>query len=436
MSNDLGQLYIDCNCGHCHDHDLVAQFTMVDEQWANDLAKQLALEAQRIWKLKGMPKKINKAITEAYALKFMAGVQEGFGVNSSEIDYNTPDGEMLNNLTQNVYAFSAAKNYTQMRQLTQALLDDQGKLRTWSQFKKQAFAINEAHTVTWLKTEYDTSIASAQMARKWVDIQSQKDSLGLLQFDAIIDTRTSDTCRPLDGVIKPVDDPFWNVYYPPNHFRCRSMVKQLRSGKVTPNHEVTHPEKGIPDMFKTNLAKTGMIFPPAHPYWEGIPEDVYQETIKLYPYDLQFDYVDKQLYNGRLRVHKLLKKGSDYGLHLQIGAEKASIGSFVDILPIIPEKEESWRSIIFHDGFRNKNADLRIDNILVEVKEPLPILHINKLSHSISQASTQASIAIINLYNDFDKVELQNLANGKFMNHKNLKEIQFRIKGKYLKFRK
>lgn len=274
MSHDLEELYLGCDCSHCHDHDLVAQFTMVDEQWANDLAKELALETQRIWKAKGMPTKLNKVITAAYANKFMSGVQDGFGVNSSEIDYYTPDSEMLNNLTQNVYAFSAAKNYTQMRQLTQALLDDQGKLRTWSQFKKQAFVINEAHTVTWLKAEYDTSIASAQMARKWVDIQSQKGSLGLLQFDAIIDTRTSDTCRPLDGVIKPVDDPFWNVYYPPNHFRCRSTVKQLQSGRVTPNHEVTHPEKGIPDMFKTNLAKTGMIFPPAHSYWDGISEDV------------------------------------------------------------------------------------------------------------------------------------------------------------------
>lgn len=281
MSHDLGQLYIDCDCGHCHDHDLVAQFTMVDEQWANDLAKQLALEAQRIWKLKGMPKKINKAITEAYALKFMAGVQEGFGVDLNSIDYNTPDGIMLNNLATNVYQFSAAKNYTQLRQLTQALLDEAGKLRTWSQFKKEAFAITEAHSITWLKTEYDTSIASAQMARKWVEIEANKSTLKLLQFDAVIDTRTSDTCRPLDGIIKPFDDPFWNVYYPPNHFKCRSAVKQLRSGKITPTNDIVYPDKGIPAMFQTNLAKSGLIFPPSHPYWDGVPDQILKDAKSL-----------------------------------------------------------------------------------------------------------------------------------------------------------
>lgn len=254
---------------------------MVDEQWANELAKQLALEAQRIWKLKRMPKKINKAITEAYALKFMAGVQEGFGIDFSNIDYNTPDGIMLNNLATNVYQFSAAKNYTQLRQLTQALLDEAGKLRTWSQFKKEAFAITEAHSITWLKTEYDTSIASAQMARKWVEIEANQSNLKLLQFDAVIDTRTSDTCRPLDGVTKPFDDPFWNVYYPPNHFKCRSSVKQLRSGNITPTNDIVYPDKGIPAIFQTNLAKSGLIFPPSHPYWDGVPEQILKDAKSL-----------------------------------------------------------------------------------------------------------------------------------------------------------
>ena len=276
-------MYGGCDC--C----TTESFTMasVEEQEINKLAALAAKEAERIWKLKSMPEKLNPILTQAYASIFMDGVKQGYGVDLSQIDYDTPDAEMLKNLTNNVYNFSSAKNYTQMRQLTQAIIGGDGKIRSFSEFKKAAFTINQEHTLNWLNAEYDTAISSAQMARKWVDIQSNKDTLGLLQFDAIIDSNTSPICKPLDLVIKPVDDPFWNTYYPPNHYRCRSTVKQLRSGKVTPNHEVVHPEKGIPDMFKTNLAKTGMIFPSGHPYWEGVPETVIKEGQSVLRKDIE-----------------------------------------------------------------------------------------------------------------------------------------------------
>jgi hypothetical protein len=35
-----------------------------------------------------------------------------------------------------------------------------------------------------------------------------------------MDANTSDICRPLDGITRPVDDPFWNVHAPLNHFNC------------------------------------------------------------------------------------------------------------------------------------------------------------------------------------------------------------------------
>lgn len=45
---------------------------------------------------------------------YMNGVKEGYGVDLSQIDYETTEVEILKNLTDNVYNFSAAKNYTQM----------------------------------------------------------------------------------------------------------------------------------------------------------------------------------------------------------------------------------------------------------------------------------------------------------------------------------
>lgn len=300
MQADLLHLYGECDC--C----ATESFTMAsaDEEAINQLAALAAKEAERIWKLKSMPEKINPILTQAYASIYMDGVKEGYGVDLSQIDYDTPDAEMLKNLTNNVYSFSAAKNYTQMRQLTQAIVGGDGKIRSYSEFKKAAFTINQEHTLNWLNAEYETAIGSAQMASKWVEIQRSKDSIPLLQFDAVMDSRTSPICRPLDLVIKPADDPFWNTYYPPNHYRCRSSVKQLRTGKVTPNHDVVHPEKGIPDMFKTNLAKTGVIFPPGHAYWEGVPETVIKQGQSVLQNDIE-KWSKENLRNRKFEASKI-----------------------------------------------------------------------------------------------------------------------------------
>ena len=68
----------------------------------------------------------------------------------------------------------------------------------------------------------------------------------------------------LDGIIKPVDDPFWNTNYPPNGWGCRCNVIQT--------NELPTPETiasiDMPDMFKNNVGKTGVIFPSSHPYFE------------------------------------------------------------------------------------------------------------------------------------------------------------------------
>ncbi len=246
------------------------------DEWALQLAKLLAQEARRVWRKKGMPPTINADLTAAYAEILMDAVDMGFDA----FDYDTPDGVLYEELRRNVYQFSAAKNYTQLRQLTQALIGEDGKLRTFGQFKQQAFSINNEHVSSWLQAEYDTAIGSAQMARKWREIEANKQTLPLLKFDAVLDQGTTNLCRGLDGVVKPVNDPFWNTYYPPNHFRCRSTVQQLSSGVVTPDHAVQHPDK-MPELFKTNMAKTGAAFPANHPYFIGAPQSVLDEASKI-----------------------------------------------------------------------------------------------------------------------------------------------------------
>ena len=45
-----------------------------------------------------------------------------------------------------------------------------------------------------------------------------------LEYSAILDGRTTDICRELDGKIYPEDSEVWQTYRPPNHFNCRSLL--------------------------------------------------------------------------------------------------------------------------------------------------------------------------------------------------------------------
>ncbi len=245
----------------------------------DELMKIAEALAKQVYDAKALPaNRINKKMVEAFATKYVAAINEGFKV----IDYNTADSQMLERLTKDVYQFSAAKNYHQLKALAQAMLNDDGKLRTFSEFKLEAFKINGEHINQWLKTEYDTAVASAQMAGKWEQIQADKDLFPLLQFDAVQDDRTTDLCGGFADIIKPADDSFWSLYYPPNHFNCRSTVRQLTDGEITPDNKWSVPDN-IPTMFKTNLAEKGLVFPPGHPYWKGLPDEIRNEGEKLIP---------------------------------------------------------------------------------------------------------------------------------------------------------
>lgn len=219
-------------------------------------------------------------LIEYYAGKFWTAVTTNYGKDVFKISYDTHDIKMLNSLRENVYQFSAAKNYTQLKQLSDALLDGNGKLRTFAEFKEAAKAINTDFATKYMQAEYNMAIASSQMAGKWARIQENKEVLPLMQFDAVLDERTTLICQSLDGVIKPVDDPFWDTYYPPNHWNCRSDVRSLADGTVTADEDIVYPDK-MPDMFKTNLAKTGVLFPPGHPYYIDNPAWVEKQAQTL-----------------------------------------------------------------------------------------------------------------------------------------------------------
>lgn len=271
--NKLNEVLPPLYQGCCHVQPLAAQP-------GDELERLLESMFKSIYKAMGMPTKITSGLVQWYADAYFNSTQQGYGMHLGSIDYNTPDYEMLRRLKNDVFHFSAAKNYQQLKDTSRALINEDGKLRTWTEFRNKAFEINQQQVTTWLKAEQELAIASGQMAATWTRAIEKADTLPLLKFDAILDGHTTPICTSLNNVIKPIDDNFWDIYYPPNHFGCRSDVQALPGGTITPATDIVYPDK-MPAMFKTNLAKNGQVFPADHPYYNGLPHQVSEQAQKL-----------------------------------------------------------------------------------------------------------------------------------------------------------
>lgn len=404
-----------CDCDHQGaDYKLTA---------GDDLATILSNIIQEIWRKKGMPA-LNKKLVSFYGDQFTKAVEQGYGKKIGDIDYDTPDGNMLAHLVNNVYQFSAAKTYTQLRQLTQALIGEDGKLRTESQFKKAAYEINDTHVNQWLKAERELAIAGSQMASKWIDI-TENNATRFVEFDVVLDGHTSEICRPLHRLVVSVDDPMLHIYYPPNHFGCRTTVRQRFNGPSTPESKREYPE--IPPMFRVNLAQQKLVFPAGHAYWIDTPAAVLKEALSMAPLNTWV-----LVENNTIRIHsKVNASASDFTQVMEVARDYAAKGQKVDILPALDHLSDPLYKTLFKGAKAGKCPDLIVNGkIYAEVKTPKKI-GLNTLKHSISQASSQADNVVILLPGKADINLLNRVAKGRFLDHPNLQVIEFKMQGDY-----
>lgn len=230
------------------------------------------------------PRVLPKSLYYAIADYLKNGVYEGYGTTLSSLKatkmpsgFTTEDKVLLTELRTNIYLFSAAKTYQQVREMSNSLIGDDGKILPFKDFRDKADQTYELYNKTWLQTEYDTAIGQAQAAQKWADIEKNADILPLLEYSAVLDSRTSEICKPLDGIIAPVNDPIWKKVAPLNHFNCRCLLLPIAEGKQTSakvkKEKVDETEGMMQDLFKMNPGIDGYVFSKEHPYFDVAPKD-------------------------------------------------------------------------------------------------------------------------------------------------------------------
>lgn len=204
------------------------------------------------------------------------GLYEGFGGVLTDFDFESKDYELLSTLRENVYMFSGAKTYQQVREMSGFVADS----KNFKEFRDKCLQTYEQYNVNWAEAEYNTSIGQAQQANQWVQIEENKDQFPYLRYVAVMDANTSTICAPLNGIVRPVDDPLWSRYSPLNHFNCRCVLERLSKyddAKISPDKRVQRLTKELDETvqpeFKMNPGKSGYVFSPKHPYFDVAGKD-------------------------------------------------------------------------------------------------------------------------------------------------------------------
>lgn len=195
------------------------------------------------------------------------------GIEKSKVLETVFDDDFVRALRTNAYQFSAAKTFQQVKEMSSFILGPDGELRNFGDYEAKAKELFGKYNRNWLRTEIAQASNSAQMASKWQEINKDKDVLPFLRYSTVGDARVRKDHAELNGVIKRVDDDFWNTFYPPNGWNCRCDVLQEAEAVETPDGDIKTPE--VPDSMKINVGKQKVLFSPEHPYF--IVEPQFQE---------------------------------------------------------------------------------------------------------------------------------------------------------------
>ncbi|MDR0754216.1 MAG: hypothetical protein LBF04_02395 [Prevotellaceae bacterium] len=190
--------------------------------------------------------------------------------SSYEITYFITDhlGSTRVAVSQSGAAFSARKTQQQIRALNNALFDEKGNLKNWSQFKQDAAGIVKNYNQTWLRSEYDIAVRRARLASIWRDAEDNELYTNMRWTPSL----TSPENR------RPEHIPFYNRVFrrddavwasgPGTLWGCKCGIEPTddepdgQSGKLPK----AKPDPGIDN----NPGESGEIFTDTHPYYKGL----------------------------------------------------------------------------------------------------------------------------------------------------------------------
>ncbi|WP_044203878.1 phage minor head protein [Flammeovirga sp. OC4] len=244
---------------------------------------------ERIWReVQGGRMTIHPELFHYTNNYLQAGIDQIF----SDIVYDDQGFEMVQKFRRNIARFSAYK----ARELTVVL-----ELSAM----EDAPAMDKLYNTNWLRTEGNHVKRSCQSAEEWLEIEADKDLYPYLKYEPSVSAEPRTEHKKLYGIIKHVDDPFWDVWLPPSAWNCNCWVSQQTTDKGS--KEMPKKIKLPPKSIRNNPAKTGKIITDHHPMIaisnEAIKKGV-EKTLQTFIPDIPFaegvQYIGKK---GTIKTH-------------------------------------------------------------------------------------------------------------------------------------
>lgn len=206
--------------------------------------------------------KLDKKLLRRTAKTLMDGITSGYVRKPGSESFNVADETMIAMMKENVFVFSGFKTYQQLKEASALLLDSDGQVKTFSDFKNDLLKLDSTYNVTYAAPEYDLAVASSQMASKWVGFDQLGPDFGNWKYMTAGDERVRELHALLNGKVFKRGDPKTDNLFPPNGWRCRC------DGDATDEPVSEGPVNvRLSGMWDNNVGKTGIVFPKNHPYY-------------------------------------------------------------------------------------------------------------------------------------------------------------------------
>lgn len=262
----INRLYHCCGCGRSAPPLPVGLLFLT---WQDMYARAEQLYAD-VTAGKIPPEDLNEDFVTSYVNTLSKPFKDRINSHFDTPSYKEPNYRFLRQVHGNLFHFAGAKTYHELRELN-ALFVKNGKIIPFSEFSRKVeyyrqkmMQVREKYRKHWLEAEYTQAIRTAQASDRWMEFEENRDIYPNLIYLTTADERVRDSHRLLHKTVRPIDDPFWDMYYPPNGWRCRCRVEPTRQPVTRGNSK---PD--IPKMFLNNPAKTGVVFTEKHPFFAG-----------------------------------------------------------------------------------------------------------------------------------------------------------------------
>lgn len=147
------------------------------------------------------------------------------------------------------------------------LLDEEGNLRSFPEFRKAVKKVNIQWNDEWLRTEYNTAVRSARSAANYRDALRTKEMYPNLEYLKSTSSEKREEHLEWVGTVLPIDHPWWDSHLPPVEWNCKC------SFRPTDKPATDVPASSgveIPPVFRNNPGKTGeFVKLSEHPYLKG-----------------------------------------------------------------------------------------------------------------------------------------------------------------------